>query len=45
MFKFVFGIIVGIVTVTYYPEITITLADWFVESGSRDVVVKTLEGM
>lgn len=45
MFKFIFGIIVGVVTVTYYPEISTALADWFVDSGSRDTVIKTLERM
>ena len=45
MFKFLFGISVGIVLVTYYPEIITVTTDWFVDSGARDEVVQTLEGM
>ena len=45
MFKFIFGIAVGIILVTYYPEITTVTTDWFIDSGVRDDVVETLEGM
>tara|TARA_A200000159_G_scaffold123685_1_gene118317 strand:+ start:2389 stop:2529 length:141 start_codon:yes stop_codon:yes gene_type:complete len=45
MFKFIFGIVVGIILVTYYPEIITTTTDWFIDSGARDEVIETLEGM
>ena len=45
MFKFIFGIVVGIILVTYYPDIITTTTDWFINSGARDEVVETLEGM
>tara|TARA_B100001287_G_scaffold162670_1_gene136713 strand:- start:18 stop:158 length:141 start_codon:yes stop_codon:yes gene_type:complete len=45
MFKFIFGIVVGIMLVTYYPEITTVTTNWFIDSGVRDEVVETLEGM
>jgi hypothetical protein len=45
MFKFIFGIVVGIILVTYYPEIITTTTDWFINSGARDEVIETLEGM
>ena len=45
MFKFIFGVVVGIALVTYYPDIAVVTADWFIDSGVRDDVVETLEGM
>ena len=45
MFKFIFGIAMGIILVTYYPAITTVTTDWFIDSGVRDEVVETLEGM
>ena len=42
MFKFIFGIVVGIMLVTYYPEITETAADLFIDSGARDEIVQKL---
>jgi hypothetical protein len=45
MFKFIFGIVVGIILVTYYPDIITTTTDWFIDSGARDEVIETLEGM
>ena len=43
MFKITFGIILGIVLVTYYPQITTTTTSWFVDSGVRDTIVETLK--
>lgn len=43
MFKFIFGIIVGIVIVTYYPQISTTTKTLLVESGARDSIVETLK--
>lgn len=45
MFKIIFGIVVGIMLVTYYPQIITITTDWFVDSGTRDSVIETLEGM
>ena len=43
MFKILIGIILGIVIVTYYPQIATTTKDVFVESGARDEIVKSLK--
>ena len=42
MIKILFGVLLGIVIVTYYPEITETAADFFIESGARDEIVQKL---
>jgi L-asparaginase/Glu-tRNA(Gln) amidotransferase subunit D len=43
MFKILFGILMGVVIVTYYPNISEVAADLFVESGARDVIIEKLE--
>ena len=43
MIKFIMGIVVGIVLVTYYPQITTTTKQLFIESGARDNIVNTLK--
>jgi len=43
VFKILIGIILGVVLVTYYPQIATTTKDVFVESGARDEIVKTLK--
>ena len=43
MFKIIFGIILGIVLVTYYPNIITTTTNLFVDSGARDSIVETLK--
>ena len=43
MFKILFGILLGIVIVTYYPDISETVADIFVDSGARDAIIEQLE--
>ena len=43
MFKIIFGIILGIVLVTYYPNIITTTTNWVVDSGARDSIVETLK--
>ena len=43
MFKILIGIVLGIVIVTYYPQIATTTKDVFVESGARDEIVKSLK--
>jgi len=43
MFKILIGIVLGIVLVTYYPQITTTTTKWFVDSGARDEIVKSLK--
>ena len=42
MIKFIMGIVVGIVLVTYYPQITTTTTKFFIESGARDEIVNKL---
>ena len=43
MFKILIGIILGVVLVTYYPQIATTTKDVFLESGARDEIVKSLK--
>ena len=41
--KILFGILLGIVIVTYYPEITETAADLFVDTARDEIVQKLRE--
>ena len=43
MFKIIIGIVLGVVLVTYYPQIATTTKDVFLESGARDEIVKSLK--
>ena len=43
MIKIIIGIIIGIGLSTYYPEISSTLKDLFLDSGARDTIVDTLK--
>jgi len=43
VFKILIGIILGVVLVTYYPQIATTTKDIFVDSGARDEIIKTLK--
>ena len=43
MIKIIIGIVIGIGLSTYYPEITSTLKDFFLDSGARDSIVETLK--
>ena len=45
MVKVIIGIVLGVVMVTYYPQIGSVLSDIFVESGIRDDLVNLLEGV
>ena len=36
-------IIIGVGLATYYPEISNTLKDFFLDSGARDSIVETLK--
>ena len=45
MGKIIIGIVLGIVLVTYYPQIGSVLSDILVESGIRDDLVDLLEGV
>ena len=45
MMRFIIGIVLGIVLITYYPQIGSVLADIFVDSGIRDDLVNLLEGV
>ena len=43
MFKILIGIVLGIVIVTYYPQIATTSKQMFLDSGARDEIVKSLK--
>ena len=43
MFKIIIGIVLGIVIVTYYPQISTTTKQMFLDSGARDEIVKSLK--
>ena len=43
MIKFILGVIIGIGLSTYYPEVSSTLKDFFLDSGARDSIVETLK--
>ena len=43
MIKIIVVIIIGIGLSTYYPEISSTLKDFFLDSGARDSIVETLK--
>ena len=45
MMKILIGIVLGVVLVTYYPQIGSVLSEVFVESGIRDDLVNLLEGV
>jgi hypothetical protein len=45
MVKIILGIVLGVVMVTYYPQIGPVLSDVFIESGIRDDLVNLLEGI
>ena len=45
MVKIILGIVLGVVMVTYYPQIGLVLSDVFIESGIRDDLVNLLEGI
>ena len=43
MFKILIGIVLGVVLVTYYPQIATTSKQMFLDSGARDEIVKSLK--
>ena len=45
MIKIFLGILLGIVLVTYHPQISSELKSLFVDSGIRDKLVNQLEGI
>ena len=45
MLKLIIGIVLGIVLITYYPQIGSVLGDVFIETGIRDDLVNLLEGI
>jgi len=45
MMKILIGIMLGVVMVTYYPQIGSVLSEVFVETGIRDDLVNLLEGI
>jgi len=45
MFKFLFGIGVGVMVTVFYPDIIPVVKGLFLESGARDIAVETLKGI
>jgi len=45
MIKLIIGIILGIVLITYYPQIGEVLTNIFVDTGMRDDLINLLEGI
>jgi len=45
MIKIIIGIVLGIVMITYYPQIGSVLSDVFIDTGMRDDLVNLLEGI
>lgn len=45
MLKIIIGIVLGIVLITYYPQIGSVLGEVFIETGIRDDLVNLLEGI
>ena len=45
MMKILIGIILGVVLITYYPEIGSVISELFTETGMRDDLVNFLEGI
>ena len=45
MLKIIIGIVLGIVLITYYPQIGSVLGDVFIETGIRDDLVNLFEGI
>ena len=43
MMKIFLGIVCGIFIATYYPQITTSTKQLFIESGARDNIVNTLK--
>ena len=43
MFKFLFGIVIGVSMSVFYPDIVPVVKNSFLDSGVRDVVVDTLK--
>ena len=42
MLKFIIGIAIGIGLSTYYPQISTTVKELFLDSGARDTIVDKL---
>ena len=45
MLKIIIGIVLGIVLITYYPQIGSVFGDILIETGIRDDLVNLLEGI
>jgi hypothetical protein len=42
MFKFLIGIVIGVMMTVFYPDIVPVVKNSFLDSGVRDVMVNTL---
>tara|TARA_B110000196_G_C21048092_1_gene615899 strand:+ start:998 stop:1141 length:144 start_codon:yes stop_codon:yes gene_type:complete len=45
MFKFLFGIGVGVMVTVFYPDIIPVVKNVFLDTGARDIAVETLKGI
>ena len=45
MFKFLFGIAVGVIVTAYYHDIIPVVKSAFLDTGARDIAVETLKGI
>ena len=45
MFKFLFGIGIGVMLAVFYPDIIPAAKNAFLDTGARDIAVETLKGI
>ena len=45
MFKFLFGLVIGVLLAVFYPDIIPYVKNLFLDSGARDIAVETLKGI
>jgi hypothetical protein len=45
MFKFLFGLVIGVLLAVFYPDIIPYVKNLFLDSGARDIAVDTLKGI
>jgi hypothetical protein len=45
MFKFLFGVGIGVMLAVFYPDIIPVVKSAFLDTGARDIAVETLKGI
>ena len=45
MFKFLIGIVTGVIVTVFYPDIIPVVKSAFLDTGARDIAVETLKGI